>query len=54
MLDRFQNFLRDENGGIAIEYALIGSLVSVAIYSAVSQIAPKLNAIFNNVTLTLK
>jgi pilus assembly protein Flp/PilA len=43
MLNRF---LRDESGSTAIEYALIGALISVAIVGAVTALAEELGALF--------
>jgi pilus assembly protein Flp/PilA len=42
-------FLRDERGTTAIEYALIGVIISVGIIAAVAPIGDQLAAIFGNV-----
>jgi pilus assembly protein Flp/PilA len=41
--------LADEQGATAIEYALIASMISIVILTAVSTIGSNLNSIFNNV-----
>ena len=43
---RFVRFLRDESGATAIEYGLIGALVSVAAVSALTAIGDSLNTLF--------
>lgn len=43
----FSNFLRDENGATAIEYALIASLIGLVIIGAVGAIGASLNGTFN-------
>lgn len=53
MCGRLGLFLNDETGAVAIEYALIAVIISVAIYSSVAKIAPILNTIFNSVSSTL-
>ena len=39
-------FLKDENGASAIEYALIASLIAVAIVGSVTAIGTKLSALY--------
>ncbi len=41
--------LADERGATAIEYALIASLLSIVILTAVSTVGSNLNSIFSNV-----
>jgi pilus assembly protein Flp/PilA len=41
-------FLREERGATAIEYALIGVLIAVAIVAAVAPIGDQLAAIFGS------
>ena len=43
-------FARDRKGATSIEYTLIGALVSLAIISAVDQLADSTNAVFQTVT----
>lgn len=40
---KFKKFLNDESGATAIEYALIASIVSIAIFSAVASIGTSIN-----------
>jgi pilus assembly protein Flp/PilA len=47
------NFLRDERGATAIEYALIASLIGLVIIGAVSAIGDSLNGAFNDVAAGL-
>ncbi|MFN3462534.1 MAG: Flp family type IVb pilin [Terricaulis sp.] len=42
------NFLRDERGATAIEYALIASLIGMVIIGAVTAIGESLNGTFND------
>jgi pilus assembly protein Flp/PilA len=46
-------FCTDESGATAIEYALIASLVAVAIIAAVSSMGKKLQRTFNEVSSNL-
>ncbi len=43
-------FARDRKGATSIEYTLIGALVSLAIISAVDQLADSTNAVFQTVS----
>jgi pilus assembly protein Flp/PilA len=54
MLDRAKQFLADESGATAIEYALIASLVAVAIITALNGMSSKLKNTFNEVAGNLK
>lgn len=49
MLDFVGRFARDEDGGTAIEYALIGSGIFLAIVSVLGQVGSNLTGIFLNV-----
>ncbi len=42
-----RRFLRDERGATAIEYALLASLIAMAIFAAVIPIGTELSATFN-------
>ena len=42
-------FLKDEDGASAIEYALIASLIAVAIVGAVTSVGTKLSALFTDI-----
>ena len=43
------NFIRDDSGATAIEYALIASLIAVAIITAVSTVGGKVSTVFTEV-----
>jgi pilus assembly protein Flp/PilA len=51
---RVRNFLRDESGVTAIEYALIAALIAVAIIGAVTTVGTNITSEFNNVAASLK
>jgi pilus assembly protein Flp/PilA len=53
-LNRVRNFLSDESGVTAIEYALIASLIAVAIIGAVTTVGTNLSTVFTEVGNTLK
>jgi len=48
------NFIRNESGATAIEYALIASLIAVAIITAVSTVGTKVSTVFSEVGNSLK
>ena len=48
------NFIRNESGATAIEYALIASLIAVAIITAVSTVGTKVSTVFGEVGNSLK
>lgn len=48
-----KRFLQDENGATAIEYSLIGTLVSLAIIGAVTLLAGNVSSIFVDVEAAL-
>jgi pilus assembly protein Flp/PilA len=48
-MQRISRFIRDESGVTAIEYALIASLIAVAIISAVSTVGGKVSTVFTEV-----
>ena len=48
------NFIRNESGATAIEYALIASLIAVAIITAVSTVGTKVSTVFGEVGSSLK
>lgn len=52
-MKRILTYFRDEGGATAIEYALVASVIALGIFSTQAQIAPGLNAIFNNVVTLL-
>jgi len=49
-----QRFLDDEAGATAIEYALIASLVAVAIIAALNNVSTRLKFVFSEVATALK
>lgn len=51
---RIQDFLSDESGVTAIEYALIASLIAVFIIVAVQLVGTNLNTVFNEIGAKLK
>jgi pilus assembly protein Flp/PilA len=50
---RVSNFLSDESGVTAIEYALIASLIAVAIIGAVTTVGGKITTVFTEIGTTL-
>jgi len=51
---RLAKFLHDQSAATSIEYALIASVVSIAIVTAVGTIGTQLNAKFTSVSSSLK
>ena len=51
---RVQNFLTDESGVTAIEYALIASLIAVFIIVAVQYVGTQVSTVFTEVGNSLK
>ena len=51
---RLQNFLRDESGVTAIEYALIASLIAVFIIMALQYVGTQVSTVFTEVGNSLK
>jgi pilus assembly protein Flp/PilA len=47
-----KDLARDTKGTTAIEYALIGSLISIVIVTAVTTIGTKLSTIFTQINFT--
>jgi pilus assembly protein Flp/PilA len=54
MIKSVKNFVANESGATAIEYALIASLIAVAIITAVTNLGSKLQNTFNEVSSNLK
>lgn len=48
-MQKISSFIRDDGGATAIEYALIASLIAVAIISAVSTVGGKVSTVFTEV-----
>ena len=53
-MTRVQNFLGDESGVTAIEYALIASLIAVFIITAVSLVGTQVSTVFTEIGNSLK
>ena len=49
-----RRFLTDDRGATAIEYALLASLISVAVIAAMQVTATSLNNVFSEVSTALK
>lgn len=45
-----KRFLADENGGTAIEYAMVAGFVFLAILAAVTNYAGKVGNMYNNIS----
>ncbi len=52
-MNRIQYFIRDERGVTAIEYALIASLIAVAIITAVTLVGTDITNTFNKIAASL-
>ena len=48
-----RNFLGNDSGATAIEYALIASLIAVVIITAVQMVGTKVSTVFNEVGAAL-
>jgi pilus assembly protein Flp/PilA len=53
MVSMFKRFRDDEAGATAIEYALIGVLISIFIITAVTGVASEVSGLFNKVDTTM-
>jgi pilus assembly protein Flp/PilA len=51
---RVRNFIKDESGVTAIEYALIASLIAVFIIVAVQAVGTSVSGVFSEVGTTIK
>ena len=51
---RVRDFLGDESGVTAIEYALIASLIAVFIIVAIQLVGTQVSTVFNEIGTTLK
>jgi len=54
MIRTAKAFLSNEDGATAIEYALIGSLIAVAIIGALTTLGTNLSSTFSEVASSLK
>ena len=50
VMNRLTRIFRSEVGATAIEYALVGALISIAALAAMSNLGGKVNTMFNNVS----
>ncbi len=53
MINKFYNFIREDEGATAIEYGLIASLISVVIIAAITLVGGNLQNTFNTVAGSL-
>jgi len=53
-IESIKKFLTNDSGATAIEYALIASLIAVAIIGAITVVGTKLQNTFNEVASNLK
>ena len=53
-MKHLKNFVRNQDGVTAIEYALIASLIAVFIVAAVQAVGTRLSAVFTEVGDSLK
>jgi pilus assembly protein Flp/PilA len=54
MQNYLKSFLVDDSGATAIEYALIASLIAIAIIGGVTALGTRLSAEFSEVSAALK
>ena len=54
MKNAISRFAADESGATAIEYALLASLVAVAVIGAMTTLGTNIGKTFNNVSSNLK
>jgi pilus assembly protein Flp/PilA len=54
MVSLAARFLNDDRGATAIEYALLASLVALAIIASLTAVGVKLNVVFSEVASALK
>jgi pilus assembly protein Flp/PilA len=54
MIQSIKKFVANESGATAIEYALIASLIAVAIIGTVTTVGVNITSVFNEVANNLK
>ena len=54
MSQNFKHFLADESGATAIEYALMASLLAVALVGVLTNLGTRLSSEFSEVSSALK
>ena len=50
VMSRLTRIFQNERGATAIEYALVGALISIAALAAMTNLGGKVNTMFNNVS----
>ena len=53
MLTHIKQFLKDEDGAAAIEYALIAALIAMAIVVGATALGGSINAFFDGIAVSL-
>jgi pilus assembly protein Flp/PilA len=54
MMAKFKSFVGNESGATAIEYALIASLIAIALVTILTSLGGKLSTEFSEVSSALK
>jgi pilus assembly protein Flp/PilA len=54
MIKSLKSFVANESGATAIEYALIASLIAVAIIASLNAVTTQLKTVFSEVSSALK
>ena len=54
MFKSLKNFVANESGATAIEYALLASIISVAVILSLNAVSGSLNNVFSEVSTALK
>ena len=54
MMKAFNRFMSDDSGATAIEYALMGSLLALALVSVLTSLGGRLSSEFSEVSAALK
>ena len=54
MMRKLRNFVADQSGATAIEYALMSSLIALALVTALTALGTKLSGEFSEVSVALK
>jgi pilus assembly protein Flp/PilA len=54
VINSLRKFVANESGATAIEYALIASLIAVAIIAAVTMVGTQIQNTFNEVSTAMK
>jgi pilus assembly protein Flp/PilA len=52
-MNSIKNFINDESGVTAIEYAMIAALIAVVIVAAVRSLGTKVSSLFTSVTTAI-